>query len=76
MGYQILEARRTKQAYTQTRAAQPEYSPLSCSFQNRTKTGFVVFKSGQRVSKTGLGIGAHLGRLVNRRMGWVLDLGW
>ena len=27
---------------------------VSCGFQNRTKTGFVVFKTGQRVSKTGL----------------------
>jgi hypothetical protein len=49
---------------------------VSCSFQNRTKVGFVVFKSGQRVSKTGLRILGYLGRLVNRRMGWVLDLGW
>jgi len=47
---------------------------LSCSFQNRTKKGLVVFKSGKHVSKTGLKILAHLGRLVNRRTGWVLAL--
>jgi hypothetical protein len=42
---------------------------VSCSFQNRTKAGVVVFKSGQRVSKSGLKVFGLLWEIGEKKDG-------